>query len=69
MRIGKSSEQQALPKKGGVTPPLCAILVGVQIDSAAAMQHRNVGPPADNAQVRQPCSFFVLQNRKDCFAF
>ena len=41
----------ATPKKGGVIPPEGAILVGVQVDPTAAMQLRDIGPPADDVQV------------------
>lgn len=40
------------PKKGGVTPPQGDILVGVNVDPAAALQLRDMGPPADDVQVR-----------------
>ena len=39
------------PKKKGITPPGDTILVGVQVDPAAALQLRDMGPPADDAQV------------------
>ena len=40
------------PKKGGVEPPQSAILVGVNVDPTAALQLRDMGPPADDVQVR-----------------
>ena len=40
------------PKKGGVKPPQSAILVGVNVDPTAALQLRDMGPPADDVQVR-----------------
>ena len=39
------------PKKTGITPPGDTILVGVQVDPAAALQLRDMGPPADDVQV------------------
>ncbi|KAL3158789.1 hypothetical protein ABBQ32_011516 [Trebouxia sp. C0010 RCD-2024] len=38
------------PKKGGLKPPQGDILVGVNVDSAAALQLRDMGPPADDVQ-------------------
>ena len=43
--------QVANLKKGGLTPPEVAILVGVQVDPTAALQLRDMGPPADDVQV------------------
>lgn len=40
------------PRKGGVKPPHSAILVGVNVDPTAALQLRDMGPPADDVQVR-----------------
>lgn len=40
------------PKKGGVKPPKSAIRVGVNVDPTAALQLRDMGPPADDVQVR-----------------
>lgn len=40
------------PKKSGVKPPHNAILVGVNVDPTAALQLRDMGPPADDVQVR-----------------
>lgn len=40
----------ATPKKGGVAAPQGPILVGVQADPTAAMQLRDIGPPADDVQ-------------------
>lgn len=40
------------PRKGGVRPPHSAILVGVNVDPTAALQLRDMGPPADDEQVR-----------------
>ena len=40
------------PKKGGVKPPQSTILVGVIVDPTAALQLRDMGPPADDVQVR-----------------
>jgi len=39
------------PKKTGITPPGDTILVGVQVDPAAALQLRDMGPSADDVQV------------------
>lgn len=40
------------PRKGGVKPPHSAILVGVNVDPTAALQLRDMGPPADDVQVK-----------------
>lgn len=39
------------PKKGGVQGPQGDIQVGVNVDPAAALQLRDMGPPADDVQV------------------
>lgn len=38
------------PKKGGFLLPQGAIMVGVQTDPAAALQLRDIGPPAENVK-------------------
>ena len=40
------------PKKGGVHAPQGDIQVGVNVDPAAALQLRDMGPPADDVQVK-----------------
>lgn len=40
------------PGRDGVKPPQSAILVGVNVDPTAALQLRDMGPPADDVQVR-----------------
>lgn len=51
MRAHQRQPPVSPPKKGGVRPPGDAILVGVQVDPAAALQLRDMGPPADHIQV------------------
>ena len=60
MRAHQRQPTVATPKKGGVTAPGGAILVGVQVDPAAALQLRDMGPPADDVKVS-------LQTQSCCY--
>ena len=51
VRVHHRRPSMSSPKKAGITPPGDTILVGVQVDPAAALQLRDVGPPADDVQV------------------
>jgi len=56
VRVHHRRPSMSSPKKAGITPPGDTILVGVQVDPAAALQLRDMGPPADDVQV----SLFVV---------
>ncbi|DBB01879.1 TPA: hypothetical protein ACH3X1_000480 [Trebouxia sp. C0004] len=50
VRVHQRRHSMSSPKKVGITPPGNTILVGVQVDPAAALQIRDMGPPADDVQ-------------------
>ncbi len=56
VRVHHRRPSMSFPKKAGITPPGDTILVGAQVDPAAALQLRDMGPPADDVQV----SLFVV---------
>lgn len=51
VRVHRRQPSMSAPKKVGVSPPGDSMLVGVQVDPAAALQLRDMGPPADDVQV------------------
>ena len=51
VRVHARQPSMSAPKKVGVSPPGDTMLVGVQVDPAAALQLRDMGPPADDVQV------------------
>ena len=51
VRVHPRRPTMSSPKKTGITPPGDTIMVGVQVDPAAALQLRDMGPPADDVQV------------------
>ena len=51
VRVQQRRPSMSSPRRSGITPPGGTILVGVQVDPAAALQLRDMGPPADDVQV------------------
>ena len=58
VRVHQRQPIASAPKKVGVSPPGDTMLVGVQVDPAAALQLRDMGPPADDVQVSSREAFW-----------